>query len=144
MLINISNDFASKNETITAEVGKSFTLKERGELNGTSYQNLPITAASLTLYNLMVLNENGSLCSIEMRPKGIIMGFRSGMESYAFLIPYYKLKIYKGKAEEYSFYKDHQFIKILANSGETKLHEFIRKIKDYKTGNAPTQVEDLL
>ncbi|HET7360817.1 MAG TPA: hypothetical protein VFI78_02680 [Salinimicrobium sp.] len=144
MLVNISENFASKKDIITAEVGKAFSLEERTELNGVSYPKLPITAASLKLYNLLILNEKGSFCSVEMRPKGIIIGFTSLMERYAFLIPYYKLKIYKGKAEEYSFYKDDQYIKVWASAVEPEVHKFIRKIKNYKSGNAPTQVEDLL
>ena len=48
-----------------------------------------------------------------MRPNGIIIGFRSLLESYGLIIPYWKLKIYKGKAEEYSLYCDKHFIKII-------------------------------
>lgn len=144
MLLNISHDYSSKKALIDAQVGPTFNLEQRKELDGISYQNLPITAASLDIYNLLTVNENENKCSIEMRPKGIIIGFRSMQETYALLIPYYKLKIYKGKAEEYSFYKDHHFIKIWAGAKEPLVHQFVKKIRRYKADNSPTRIEDLL
>lgn len=144
MLLNLSHDFSEKREEINKLVGKPFNLEDRQKLNGTSIKELHVTAASIDIYNLMVLNEGNSSCSIEMRPKGIIIGFKAKNDVFSLVMPYYKLKIYKGRAEEYSFYKDHQFIKIRAGAKEAEIHSFIRKLRRFKADNDFTRVEDLL
>ena len=141
MLFNISYNNPKIKEKINEEVGPPFTLLERFKLNGTGSPKLFITSTSLDIHNLLGLDNNLNTCNIEMRPKGIIVMFRALLETYALVIPYYKLNLYKGKAEEYSIYKDHYFIKVKANT--TAIHKYMMKIVDFKTGIAPTQVEDL-
>ncbi len=143
MLINISEGFSEKREEIDALVGKPFTLEQRQKHEKTSITGLFITAASIDIYNLLVLNEGNSQCSIEMRPKGIIISFRVKNDTFSLIIPFYKLKIYKGKAEEYSFYKDHYFIKIWAGAAEAEIHAFLKKVRNFKADNAGPRVEDL-
>ena len=143
MLLNISQDFSSSKELIDGAVGGPYDLEQRKKYEGISYSGLPISAASLEIYNLLVLNEEKSNCSIEMRPNGIIMSFRSRKDTYALVIPHHKLRIYKGKAEEYSFYKDHHFIKIWAGKDESEVHGFIRKVRSSQSDNSPPRIEDL-
>lgn len=142
MLLNISYNQPKIKEKIIAEVGPPFTLLERFKMNGTGSPKLHITSTSIEIYNLLVLDNNLNTCNVEMRPRGIIVMFRSLLETYALIIPYYKLNLYKGRAEEYSIYKDHYFIKIKA--GDASIHKYMMKIIDFKNGIAPTQVEDLL
>ena len=78
-----------------------------------------------------------------MRPSGIIVGFRSLLESYALVIPYYKLVLYKGKAEEYSIYKDNYFIKIQARTKDKEIHRFVQKILNAKTRLSGHRIEDV-
>ena len=89
----------------------------------------------------MFADQNINQCNVELRPKGIIVHFRSLLETYGLVVPYYKLKIYKGKAEEYSLYKDHSKIKVAAKNKST--HAFFRKISDLKIKNAPPTIDDL-
>ncbi|NJW54182.1 hypothetical protein [Salinimicrobium oceani] len=142
MLFNISKDFSEKREEINDLVGKPFSLEERKKLDGVSLQNLTITAASIEIYNLLVLNEGNSQCHLEIRPKGVIISFRAATESYSLVIPFFKLKIYKGRAEEYSFYKDNYFIKIWAGAEDKELHAFIKKLRHYKADKALPRIED--
>lgn len=143
MLLNISEDFNDKKDIITDQIGKPFNLEDRKKLNGTVLRNLAVTAASIDVYNLMILNEGQSFCSLEMRTKGINISFKAKTDTYALVIPFYKLKIYKGKAEEYSFYKDHYFIKIMAGAKEPEVHQFVRKLRNFKADNASPRIEDL-
>ena len=92
-------------------------------------------------HNLLILDQNINTCNIELRPKGIIVRFRSLLETYGLIIPYYKLKIYKGKSQEYSIYLDHYFVKILADSSD--VHKFVKKINRQKALNSPPNLEDL-
>lgn len=141
MLLNISYNRPNIKEKINKEVGKPFTLLQRMKLNGTGSPKLHITNVSIDIHNLMVIDNKIKVCNVEMRPNGIIVMFRALLETYALVIPYYKLHLYKGKAEEYSIYKDHYFIKVKANT--PAIHKYFRKILDYKADNAPTQIEDL-
>ena len=141
MLFNISYNQPKIRDKINEEVGPPFTLMERFRLKGTGSPKLFITSTSLDIHNLLVLDNNINTCNIEMRPNGILVMFRALLETYALVIPYYKLNLYKGKAEEYSIYRDHYFIKVKANN--PAIHKYMMKIVDYKTGNAPTKVEDL-
>ncbi|MUP46696.1 hypothetical protein E0K83_13205 [Gramella sp. BOM4] len=141
MLLNISYNRPAISERINNEVGKPFTLFERVKLKGTGSPKLQITSASIDIHNLLVLDNNANVCNVEMRNKGIIVMFRSLLETYALIIPYFKLNLYKGRAEEYSIYRDHYFIKVKADT--PGIHKFFKKILDYKADNAPSQIDDL-
>ena len=142
MLLNISHDYTEKKGQIDELVGKPFNLEERKKLAGISLRDIPVTAASIDLYNLMVLNETQTFCNLEMRHKGLIISFRVKDDTYSLVIPYYKLKIYKGRAEEYSFYKDKYFVKIWAGAKEADVHSFVKKIRHYKADQALPRIED--
>ena len=141
MLLNISYNQPKIREQIKEEVGPPFTLLQRFNLNGTGSPKLHITNTSIDIHNLLILDNNANVCNIEMRPSGIIVMFRSLLETYALVIPYYKLNLYKGNSQEYSIYRDHYFIKVKAD--QPAIHKYMMKIIDYKTDNAPTQIEDL-
>ncbi|PIF00034.1 MAG: hypothetical protein CR994_08315 [Maribacter sp.] len=141
MLLNVSYSHAEAREKVDAEVGKPFTLKERWAIGGIGSPKLFITAASMQIRNLLILDNNIDCCNIELRPKGIIVRFRSLLESYALVIPFYKLAIHKGNPDIYSIYRDDYFIKV--RSDTKAVQKFFKKILDYKTNNRHTSIEDL-
>lgn len=139
MLLNVSYKDREIDAQIEAEVGRPFSLKERFKLRGIGSPGLPITAASIGIHNLLILDHNTNSCNIEMRPGGIIIRFRSLLETFALVIPYYKLVLYKGKANEYSIHKDHYFITV---STDKRGHDFMRKILHYKADNSPMPLDE--
>ena len=141
MLVNISYNEPKIRTTIDDLIGKPFTLRERWSMGGIGYGKLMITQTSIDIHNLLVLDQNINQCNIELRPKGIIIHFRSLLETYGLIIPYYKLKLYKGKAQEYSIYKDQYSIKVLANT--KNIHSFFKKLNEQKTKNAPPSVDEI-
>ena len=141
MLLNVSYNDKSIREKIDTEVGKPFSLKERWSMGGIGSSKLFITHTSLNIHNLLVLDQNLKTCNVELRPQGIIVRFRSLLETYGLVIPFYKLKIYKGKAEEYSIYKDESLIKILADT--KTIHKFFSKINNLKAESRPPSVDEL-
>jgi hypothetical protein len=141
MLLNVSYTDKKITKKVDDEVGKPFTLKERFKLGGIGSPKLFITETSIEIQNLLLLDNNRDSCNIEMRPKGIIVRFRSLLETYALVIPYYKLTIYKGDFAVYSVYRDHYFIKV--QSDTKAIQKYFRKILDYKADNSPTSIEDL-
>ncbi|MGB5378250.1 hypothetical protein [Muriicola sp.] len=141
MLVNVSYNNKEITRKINEEVGKPFTLKERWAMGGIGSPKLFITETSLEIRNLLILDNNLDSCNVEIRPKGIIVRFRSLLETFALVIPFYKLTIYKGDFAVYSIYRDHYFIKV--RSDTKAIQKFFKKLLDYKTDTAPTTIEDL-
>ena len=141
MLLNVSYNEPEVKEKIETAVGKPFSLKERWAKGGIGSSKLLITQTSIDIHNLLILDNNQNTCNIELRPKGIILRFRSLLETYALIIPYYKLTLYKGKAKEYSIYKDKQFVKVLADTKAT--FNFFSKLSKEKIDNQLPGIEDL-
>ena len=141
MLLNVSYNNKEITRKIDAEVGKPFTIKERWAMGGIGSPKLFITETSIEIHNLLILDNNLDSCNIEIRPKGIIVRFRSLLETFALVIPFYKLTIYKGDFAIYSIYRDHYFIKV--RSDTKAIQKFFKKLLNYKTDTAPTNIEDL-
>jgi hypothetical protein len=133
MLRNISYNNSKIRSEIDHLVGNSFTILKRIKVGGVGSPKYIISQTDSKINNLLNLDNNINQCNIEIRPKGIIICFRSLLETYALTIPFYKLKMFKGKSNEYSIYKDEYFIKILAKKNNE--HEFIKKINKLKLSN---------
>ncbi len=141
MLVNVSYTNKEITRKIDEAVGQPFTLKERWAMGGIGSPKLFITETSIEIRNLLLLDNNRDSCNIELRPKGIILRFRSLLETFALIIPYYKLTVYKGDLAVYSVYRDQYFVKVQADT--KAVQKFFRKMLDYKADNAPTSIEDL-
>jgi hypothetical protein len=141
MLVNVSYNNKEITRKVDDEVGRPFTLKERWAMGGIGSPKLFITEASIEIQNLLLLDNNLDTCNIEMRPKGLIVRFRSLLETFALVVPYYKLSVYKGDFAVYSIFKDHYFIKV--RSDTKAIQKFFRKILDYKADNGPVDILDL-
>ena len=141
MLLNISYNDPTIKLKIEKAVGKPFSMQQRWKLGGIGSQKLMINSASIDIHNLLILDNNLKSCNLELRPFGIIVHFRSLLETYGLIIPYYKLKLYKGKAKEYSLYNDKHYIKIFADS--KKNHAFFKKIGSQKSLQVPPSLDDL-
>jgi hypothetical protein len=115
MLLNISYNDPEVKRRIEKAVGKPFSLQKRWKLGGIGSPKLFMNSCSIDIHNLLILDQN--------------------------INQFYKLKIYKGKAKEYSIYMDHYFIKVLAD--KESIHHYFKKVMDQKTSNLPPALEDL-
>ncbi|GLU43881.1 hypothetical protein [Allomuricauda sp. NBRC 101325] len=141
MLLNVSYSDKNITKKIDDALGKPIPLKERWAMGGIGSPKLYITEASVEINNLLILDNNLNTCNIELRPKGIIVGFRSRLESYGLIIPYYKLNVYKGEMSIRTIYMDHYFIKVRTDT--KAIQKFFRKMLDHRADNLPTNIEDL-
>ncbi len=132
MLLNVSYNDKEITRKIEAEVGKPFSIRKRFEMRGIGSPKLILRDTSLQISNLMNLDNNRNVCNIEMRPDGIIVGFRSRLNAYALIIPYYKLVIFKGRSDEYTIHKNDYFFRIEAHAGDTAVHQFMKKVMKAK------------
>ena len=130
MLRNVSYKNDKQEKEINNFVGKPFSLIKRLKMKGIGSGKLLIVNASKEIENLLILDQNINQCNIERRPKGIIIYFRVLLETYALIIPYYKLVIFKVDSDIYTIHIDHRKVKIKVKSN--KDYEFIRNILNEK------------
>jgi hypothetical protein len=133
MLKNISYNNPKIIDEINDYVGKPYTILKRLKIGGIGSSKLIINSADSIIENLLNLDNNLNYCNIEIRPKGIIIHFKSLLETYGLIVPFYKLKIFKGKANEYSIYIYNFFIKV--NASEKNEHDFFKKILRLRASN---------
>ena len=100
MLKNISYNNPKIIDEINNYVGKPHTILKRLKIGGIGSSKLIINSADSIIENLLNLDNNLNYCNIEIRTKGIIIHFKSILETYGLIVPFYKLKIFKGKANE--------------------------------------------
>ena len=130
MLANVSYNNKAQRESIDMLVGKPFTLMNRLKLGGVGSPKLHVVSSSKEIDSLFVLDHNDNTCNIELRPNGIILRFRSLLETYGLIIPYYKLTIFKGTGEAYSIHMEHHKVGISAKSKNVR--DFFKKILQQK------------
>ncbi len=142
MLVNTSYNEKKINEAIVELVGKPFGLMDNIKLNGIGSPRLDIIKTSEEIATLLSYDNNRNFCNIELRPKGIIIRFRSLLETFSLVIPYYKLVIFK-PANSYTIHMDHHYISIDAPPKNKSVNSFIEKLNQFKTENSPTYIDDL-
>ncbi|MDA0380322.1 MAG: hypothetical protein O2869_03265 [Bacteroidetes bacterium] len=130
MVWNTSHSDLKIERQISALVGESFSLLKRFEMRGIGSPKLEILQASTELHTILAVNQDRLRCSIELRPKGVIIHFKSRLDTYALPIPYHKLSIYKGESNSYSLFMDHYKLKIKAD--DPKVKAFIHKVLNAK------------
>ena len=130
MLLNLSYKDKKIKSNINKEVGDEFNFIEKFKLRGNGSPKLLISECSSNIDELLSLNNNIKKCNIELRKKGIIIRFRSLLETYGLIVPYYKLKIFKGKKDEISLYKDNFSVKLKIVGKDVK--NFFKKLKEQK------------
>ena len=138
MLKNISYNNLNVIDEINKLVGKPYSFLEKIKRGGVGSKKLLITKADKVIENLLILDQNINNCNIEIRSSGIIIYFRSLLETYGLIIPYYKLVVFKVSKNEYTFNVDSKFVKIKIKS--EKDHAFIRKIMEEKAKNTKNYI----
>ncbi|WP_333695433.1 hypothetical protein [Flavobacterium sp.] len=142
MLVNTSYNDKKTTSRINEILGRPFSILENFKLNGIGSPRLIIVKSSEQIHQLLSLDHNLNWCNIELRPKGIIIGFRSLLESYSLVIPYYKLVIYK-PGNSYTFHIDQHYITVDNSIPNKKFSNFMEKLMRLKTENLPTSIDEL-
>ena len=133
MLLNISYNSDKNEELILSLVGEPYNIWSLIKIGKIGSPRLQIISASKEIFKLLSYDNNIDWCNIELRPKGVIIRFRSLLETYGLIIPYYKLTLFKSDSNEYSFYCDTIKIKVIAKTKNSI--DFIKKILIQKTKN---------
>ena len=132
MLCNVSYNNSDIKESIDELVGKSFSFRERLKLGGTGSPKLKIQEASVEISSLLNLENSINYCNIELRPRGIIVSFRSILETYAWVVPYYRLSTFKSH-DTWSFYSGEEHLKLRNSLGFSSVSDFFIKMQNLKS-----------
>jgi hypothetical protein len=123
-----------RNETITQQindlVGKPYSFLKSIQMGGTGSQRMMIDEVSNHFKNMTHPTEI-NYGSLEIRPNGIIFHISKGLQRFVWVIPYYKLVIFKSIT--LSIHADGKFIKIKKTQFSKKNNSFITKIIDLKS-----------
>ena len=130
MIYNISYKDNKQVELINNSVGKPYSLIDKIKLGGVGSPKYYIKSSDKKIDSLLILDNNDNTCNIEMRPKGIIIRFRSLLETYALIIPYFKLSIFKPTGDTYSIHSGENKIIIITKT--ENIRKFIKRVLEQK------------
>lgn len=136
MLYNISYKDQKIEREINELVGKPFAIFDNIKKGGIGSPKLFITRCSSAIYDLLHVNNSVKFCNIELRPKGIIIGFQSRLDVYALVIPYYKLVLFK-PGNSITFHVDHHYISVDYSKNTKNIESFIKKMEVEKLKATP-------
>ena len=114
---------------MTDLVGQPFGLRERFRLGGIGSPKLWITESSPEIRGLLELDTNSDTCNIELRPSGIVLRFRSLLETHALVIPFRQLSLFLSR-NVYTVHGAAHFIRVRA--GDPEVEAFFRKLQQQK------------
>jgi len=142
MLYNLTYNDTKIKTAVNELVGKPFGLIDNIKLNGIGSPRLDIDKASVEISELLSFDNNRNFCNIELRPKGIIIRFRSLLETFGLVIPYYKLVVFK-PGNSITFHIDHQFVSVSMPPNNKGILLFMEKLSQQKATNSPLDIADL-
>jgi hypothetical protein len=136
---NISYNNPDIKQEIDSLVGKPYPVMTRIRMKGTGSPKYLITEASKEIADKLSLDNNLNYCSIELRPGGIIIAFRSILETFGWILPFRQFRLSPGK-NNYSIYSGDDYIifenNLRFNSGDRFLEKLV------KLQNEITIIED--
>lgn len=132
MLVNVS--YRDKNLSLEIDklVGKSIGFRKRIKMGGVGSPQLFVESASSEIAELFNLNNNRPYFNIELREKGVIIRFRSLLETFALVIPFYQLRLFKN-GRSITLYGSKHWIR--STDVDSKVEKFIRRMLEVKNEN---------
>ena len=131
MIFNVSYNNRKIKDEIIDRVGKPLSFREK--LGGRYFgsQRLLIIGCSPDIERLLRLDNNLDHCNIELRKRGIILRFRSILNTYGWVVPYDQLSVNR-HPEHYELRSSTHFVKLRAAHFEPLRHGFFDKLSDLK------------
>ena len=112
-------------------VGKAFSILEAIKMGGVGSKRFIVESASQNFISVLRTLSEINYSNIELRPTGIIVHFTQQLNRYAWVIPYYKLKIYS--TDTLNIHSDGGYLKLKKNKLYQANKSFINKMLDLKS-----------
>ena len=136
MIRNVSTINRDVEKEIADLVGNSYSLLERFRMGGNGSPRLTIFDASEQIKELLLKDSYINYCNIEMRPRGIVVGFRSRLETYVWCIPFNKLSVFKNK-QSFTIFAEKE--KLVIQTKNKSGAAFFRKLLNQKSKYIKTE-----
>ncbi|WP_445458472.1 hypothetical protein [Flavobacterium sp. HNIBRBA15423] len=130
MLFNTTYVDNEVTREINSILGKPYSFIKAIQMKGTGSHRMMIQEVSPHFRNVLNTNSDINYANIELRPKGIIFHINKGLQSYSWIIPYYKLVLFQ--SETLSIHAEGMFIKLRNNQYVQKNNNFITKVLGLK------------
>lgn len=132
MILDVSYTSDENTKKIEEFLGKSYSLLQRIKMGGIGSPRLNMIDADDQVSRLMNRDINRNVCNIELRPKGIIIGFRSHLDPYALLMSYEDLKIIEKDLFTYRIESPKNFIEIRMRKRDKAIRKFLKRLEREK------------
>lgn len=93
MLRNLSYNDPKINREVNQAVGKAYSFLASWRMGGTGSQKFIITEASEEIWQLLERENTTNYANIELRPEGVIVRFKSYLESFGLIVPFREMEL---------------------------------------------------
>ena len=131
MIFNSTYTDKEKELEVEKLIGKKYGLISSIRLNGVGSKRLIVQETSQNLKKIIIQKSDLIYSNIEIRPGGVIVYIAEGLNRYSWVIPYYKLVIYK--TPNYSIHSEGDFIRFSNNVNVKENLKFFKKLLKHKT-----------
>ena len=111
---------------INTILGDSFSFFQILKLRGIGSSRFVIDSVSEKLSQTMNKVSDINYCSIELRPKGILVNITQQINLFSWVIPYYKLVIFNSNT--FSIHANGSYIKMVKDNNYLNNKNFITKM----------------
>ena len=115
---------------INTILGDSFSFFQILKLRGIGSSRFVIDSVSEKLSQTMNKVSDINYCSIELRPKGILVNITQQINLFSWVIPYYKLVIFNSNT--FSIHANGSYIKMVKDKNYSNNKKFISKMLKLK------------
>lgn len=127
MVVNITYRNKQIDKKINEFIGQPFSLLEKIKMKGIGTSKMQILEANKALEDLFSPHLDTRYCYLELRPKGLIVGFQSVYKTYVWLIPFFYLNIYFNSGL-LSIYSKQDFMKMKPPFNGSVDKKYLKKV----------------
>ena len=133
MIFNSTYTDKKKELEVEKLIGKKYNLLSSIKFNGVGSKRLIIKETSSKFKKIIIQKNDLIYSNIELRHRGIIVYIAEGLNRFSWVIPYYKLVIYK--TPNYSIHSDGNFIRFSNDLNFKENLKFFKKLITHKSLN---------
>ena len=130
MIFNSTYTDKEKELEVEKLIGKKYGLISSIRLNGVGSKRLIVQETSQNLKKIIIQKSDLIYSNIEIRSGGVIVFIAEGLNRYSWVIPYYKLVIYK--TPNYSIHSEGDFIRFSNDLNIKENLKFFKKLLKHK------------
>lgn len=127
MIKNLTYNDPTIKRVVDKAIGKAFSFIQGLKMGGTGSEKFVIETASEEIMSLLEKDNAINYSHIELRPRGIIIGFKSYQKTYGLILPFQKMKVVYDGAH-LTIQSPNFFIKMKTMNGSPVNLKFLKRI----------------